>query len=67
MYYLFLGYLPNGPTKFGAGFCRALNNWYLNKDPLLTTELILRHKRYDGWSHRDVMQLIHIHSKDPSN
>jgi len=44
-----------------------MTNWYLKRDPLLTTEHIVRNKRYDGWSHKDVMKLIHLHSKEPCN
>jgi len=28
--------------------------------------MIVRHQSYDGWTHRNVMNLIHIHSEDPS-
>jgi len=44
-----------------------MTNWYLNRDPLLTTEQIVRNKCYDGWSHKDVMKLIHLHSNEPCN
>lgn len=44
-----------------------MNKWYLSRDPLLTAEQIMRDKRYNGLSHKDVMKLIHIKSDDPSN
>jgi len=51
----------------GRGFKKSMTDWYLNRDPLLTTEHIVRNKRYDGWSHKDVMKLIHLHSDEPCN
>ncbi|XP_060851709.1 uncharacterized protein LOC132930067 [Rhopalosiphum padi] len=59
------GFLTNTSNSHGRGFTKAMTKWYLNRDPLLTTEHIVRNKRYDGWSHRDVMKLIHIHSDEP--
>lgn len=44
-----------------------MTKWYLNRDPLLTTEHIVRNKCHDGWSHKDVMKLIHLHSTEPCN
>lgn len=65
--FVFIGYLPKATSGFGNGFRKAMNKWYLSKDPLVTTEQIMRDKNYKGWSHRDVMKLIHIRSDDPSN
>lgn len=55
------------PSGFGHGFRKTIIKWYLNKDPLLTTEQIIKHRSYNGWSHKDVMKLIHIRPTDPSN
>lgn len=62
-----VGYLPNRFSSFSKGFRKAISNWYFNNDSLKTTEMILRHKSYGGWTHKDVMNLIHIHSENPSN
>lgn len=44
-----------------------MKKWYLDRDPLVTAELIIRNNRFEGWTHKDIMKLIHIHSDDPSN
>lgn len=62
-----LGFVENPSSGFGNGFRKALNKWYLERDPLLSAEQILRHKSYEGWTHKDIMKLIHIHSDNPSN
>ncbi|XP_029345221.1 60 kDa SS-A/Ro ribonucleoprotein isoform X2 [Acyrthosiphon pisum] len=58
----FITIMSNG---HGRGFAKSMTNWYLKRDPLLTTEHIVRNKCYDGWSHKDVMKLIHLHSTEP--
>lgn len=65
--YVLIGYLPKSSSGFGNGFRKAMNKWYLSRDPLNTTEQIMRDKYYLDWSHKDVMKLIHIQSDDPSN
>lgn len=62
-----LGYVPKKRNGFSRSFRKALNKWYLSRDPLLTTEQIVRHKSYDGWTHKCVMKLLHTHSDDPCN
>lgn len=59
------GFIANTSNSHGRGFCKAMTKWYLNRDPLLTIQHIVRNKRYDGWSHKDVMKLIHLHSDEP--
>lgn len=59
--------MPSVTTGFSRRSRKALSKWYLNRDPLLTTEQIVRHKSYDGLTHKDVMSLIHIQSKTPRN
>lgn len=65
--FVFIGYLLKETSGFGNGFRKAMNKWYLSRDPLLTAEQMMRDRNYNGWSHKDVMKLIHIQSKDPSN
>ncbi|XP_029348648.1 60 kDa SS-A/Ro ribonucleoprotein-like [Acyrthosiphon pisum] len=59
------GFITTSSNGHGRGFAKSMTKWYLNRDPLLTTEHIVRNKCYDGWSHKDVMKLIHLHSKEP--
>jgi len=61
------GYLPNKSSSFGKGFRKAISNWYFNNDPLKTAEMILKHKSYGGWTHKDIMNVIHIHSENPTH
>lgn len=62
-----LGFIDNPSSCFGKGFRKALSKWYLDRDPLLSAEQILRHKSYEGWTHKKIMKLIHIQSDNPSN
>ncbi|XP_050523905.1 uncharacterized protein LOC126895752 [Daktulosphaira vitifoliae] len=59
------GFLQNKSSGFSRGFRKAICAWYLKRDPLKTTELVIRHKKYEGWTHKDIMKLVHIHSDDP--
>lgn len=44
-----------------------MKKWYLDRDPLVTAEFIVRNNRFENWTHKDIMKLIHIHSDDQSN
>ncbi|VVC28670.1 Hypothetical protein CINCED_3A009897 [Cinara cedri] len=59
------GYISYKPSGFGSRLRKTINNWYLKNDPFELTKLVLKHKCFEGWTHRDVMNQIHIHSKDP--
>uniref|UniRef100_A0A2H8U049 SS-A/Ro ribonucleoprotein n=1 Tax=Melanaphis sacchari TaxID=742174 RepID=A0A2H8U049_9HEMI len=59
------GFLTSKSNSHGRGFIKAMTRWYLNRDPLLTIEHIVRNKRYCGWTHRDVMKLIHLKTDEP--
>ncbi|XP_050423592.1 uncharacterized protein LOC126835217 [Adelges cooleyi] len=61
------GFLSKKLSGFGRGFRKALIKWYLNEDPLKTIEKITINQKFEGWTHKDLMKLIHIHSSNPNH
>lgn len=55
------------PLTFDDEFKKAMENWYLNKQPIVTTQDLVYHKRYYGWTHKKIMKLIDLKSDNTSN
>lgn len=62
-----LGYIPTKSSGIGQGIRKAIQNWYLSREPLETIKAIMKHKTYRGVSHKQIMNTIHLRSDDPSN
>lgn len=65
--HIFLGYISDIHSGYGNGFRKAIEKWYLSRDPLQTTEQIVTNDNYNGWNHQYVLRLFHITSDDPSS
>ncbi|VVC32718.1 TROVE domain [Cinara cedri] len=61
------GYIPYKTSGFGKLFCRTIKKWYQQRDPFETTKLLLKDRCFEGLTHRELMYLIHINSKDPGH
>lgn len=48
---------------WGRGNKRAVADWYLNKGPGQLAYQLLKYQSRDGWSHRDVLRLVHAQPK----
>ena len=46
---------------WGRGLRRAIENWYTTKTADKMAEQVVKYQQRDGWSHRDLMRLRHIH------
>lgn len=46
---------------WGRGSRRAIENWYTMRPPEKLAEQVVKYQQRDGWSHRDLMRLRHIH------
>ncbi|KAK2579568.1 hypothetical protein KPH14_010864 [Odynerus spinipes] len=54
--------LNNKPTRgWGHGLRKAVNNWYLSKEPLELVKCVTRCKSRYGWKHKDIIKLSHPH------
>lgn len=62
-----LGYLTKQSSGFGRSIQTACANWYLKRTPLDTIKSIVKHRSYQGVNHKNIMNSIHLSSKDPSN
>lgn len=51
---------------WGSGCRQVIKDWYLKKDVKILVELISKRKRYHGWSHKDVIKLIHLKTEEPA-
>ena len=51
---------------WGRSLRRAVGSYYLSKTPDDLAFAACKYQSRDGWSHRDVLRLCHISSKDPS-
>lgn len=50
---------------WGRGLRRAIENWYTMRDAAKLAEQVVKYQQRDGWSHRDLMRLRHIHFTGP--
>lgn len=46
---------------WGRGLRNAVAGWYADKTPERLAEQVVKYQQRDGWSHRDLMRLRHIH------
>jgi len=52
---------------WSRGMRTAVANWYLSKEPDQLAYQVLKYQQRDGWSHKDVLSLIHIDLKKVKN
>ena len=51
-------------TGWGRSQRVAIGKWYNEKDPITLAYLVTKYKKRRGWSHRDVVRLAHVKSKN---
>ena len=51
-------------TGWGRAQRVAIGKWYNEKDPKMLAYLVTKYKKRRGWSHRDVVRLAHVKSKN---
>ena len=51
-------------TGWGRAQRVAIGKWYNEKDPKKLAYLVTKYEKRHGWSHRDVVRLAHVKSKD---
>ena len=52
---------PGNPGKgMGAGFRRALTQWYASRHGEELAVLLTKYKNREGWRHEDIFRLIHL-------
>ncbi|XP_046829031.1 60 kDa SS-A/Ro ribonucleoprotein-like [Vespa crabro] len=57
---------PYKPSHgWGHGLRKAVNNWYLSKEPLELAKCVTRCKGRYGWKHKDIVKLSHPHPDTP--
>ncbi|XP_026819290.1 uncharacterized protein LOC113557950 [Rhopalosiphum maidis] len=61
------GYISTKSSGLGQGTRKAIQKWYLSREPLETIKAIMKHKTYRGVSHKQIMNTIHLRSDDPSH
>lgn len=49
---------------WGTALRRAIGNWYLHKEPIDLAFQVTKYQQRDGWSHADVLRLVHPHPGD---
>lgn len=49
---------------WGRGLKRAVADWYESKDADALAQQLTKYQQRDGWSHRDLMRLVHRQFKD---
>lgn len=52
---------------WGAGWRKAVNDWYLSKDPIELAKCVTRYKGRYGWTHKDIIKLSHPKTTDVGN
>lgn len=52
-------------SVWGSGCRKVIKEWYLKKDVKTLAEIISKNKRFHGWSHKDVIKLIHLKTDEP--
>ncbi|XP_028050393.1 60 kDa SS-A/Ro ribonucleoprotein [Monomorium pharaonis] len=59
-----LNYITQG---WGHGLRKAINNWYLSKEPLDFIECVTKYRSRYGWKHKDIVKMAHPLSNSPEN
>ena len=57
-----LNYVTQG---WGNGFRKAVNNWYLSKEPLDLAKCVTKYKSRYGWKHKDIVKMSHPSTNSP--
>lgn len=53
---------------WSQGIRKAINNWYLSKEPLDLVKCVTKYKSRYGWKHKDILKMAHPAAKrTPSN
>lgn len=55
----FVDYCTKLGKGWGSGFRRAINNWYLDRTPLVVAKQVTKYQSRCGWSHRDIFRKAH--------
>ncbi|XP_046738503.1 60 kDa SS-A/Ro ribonucleoprotein-like [Diprion similis] len=55
---------PEPKHGWGGGWRRAVNDWYLSKDPLDLAKCVTRYRGRYGWTHKDIVKLSHPKTDD---
>ncbi|KAL6449393.1 hypothetical protein ACFW04_000763 [Cataglyphis niger] len=50
---------------WGQGLRKAINNWYLSKEPLDLAKCVTKYKSRYGWKHKDIVKLAHPSTNSP--
>ena len=48
----------------GRAFRSAISHWYNDKEPIRAAYQMLKYQSRDGWSHRDVLRMVHPRPKN---
>ncbi|KYN05003.1 PREDICTED: 60 kDa SS-A/Ro ribonucleoprotein-like [Cyphomyrmex costatus] len=59
-----LNYITQG---WGHGLRKAINNWYLSKNPLDFIECVTKYKSRYGWKHKDIVKMAHPLGDSPES
>lgn len=51
---------------WGRGMCRAIDNWYLDKDVDSLAYQMVKYRQREGWTHRDVLRQAHPETTEQS-
>lgn len=51
---------------WGTVLRRAIGNWYIDKHPMSLAYQVTKYQSRDGWSHKDVLRLVHPKAVDPT-
>lgn len=62
--FLFAGYVEQF-RGWGRALRRAVADWYLEKDIDRLAYQLVKYRRRDGWTHRDLLRLAHPVTDDP--
>ncbi|XP_029156043.1 60 kDa SS-A/Ro ribonucleoprotein-like [Nylanderia fulva] len=57
-----LTYVTQG---WGNGLRKAINNWYLSKEPLDLAKCVTKYKSRYGWKHKDIVKMSHPSTDSP--
>ncbi|KAL6264921.1 hypothetical protein P5V15_005015 [Pogonomyrmex californicus] len=52
---------------WGQGLRKAINNWYLSKEPLDFVKCVMRYRSRYGWKHKDILKLAHPLGNSPAS
>lgn len=55
----------NAKSGWGNGLRKAVNQWYLSKEPLDLAKCVTRCRSRYGWKHKDIIKLSHPVANSP--